>query len=190
MNPTTTSRFAAAFKQTRLEQRWRQEDLAEKLHVTLRAVVSWETGTRLPSVGMVFLLCMLLSDDREATASLLRHYLLISYFIDDLQRQTQVHNNEAFRTLVHQGVQRLLQVSEEQHQPERVREPFPLALEHTGTEALHQVGQRQQPQRQSDQQDETSWATLQQLFALFEQLREHPELITVTHDFLREMAHP
>jgi len=184
---TTTSHFAAAFKQTRLQQRWRQEDLAKKLHVTLRAVVSWETGARLPSAGLVFLLCMLLADDQRAMTDLLRHRLLISYLLDDLQRQTQVHTNEAFRLLANQGVQKLMQISGEQLQPEQAQEPFSLPLEHTEDEEQHQVQQSQQSQWQGHQ-DETSTASLQQLFALFEQLREHPELIAVVHDFLHEMT--
>lgn len=184
---TTTNRFAAAFKQTRLQQRWRQEDLAKKLHVTLRAVVSWETGARLPSAGLVFLLCMLLAEDQRAMTDLLQHRLLISYLIDDLQRQTQVHTNEAFRLLANQGVQKLMQISGEQLQPEQAHEPFSLPLEHTEDEEQHQVQQSQQSQWQSHQ-GETSPASLQQLFALFEQLREHPELIAVVHDFLHEVT--
>jgi transcriptional regulator with XRE-family HTH domain len=183
----TTNQFAAAFKQTRLQQRWRQEDLAKKLHVTLRAVVSWETGTRLPSAGLVFLLCMLLADDQRATTDLLQQHLLISYLVDDLQRQTQVHTDEAFRLLANQGVQRLMQISEEQYQSEQAHEALSLPLEHTDGGEQHLVQQSQQSQWQGHQ-DETSPVTLQQLFALFEQLRERPELIGVVHDFLQELT--
>ena len=64
---------------------------------------------------------------------------------------------------------------------------FSLPLEHTEGEEQHQVQQSQQSQGQGHQ-DETSPVTLQQLFALFEQLRERPELIAVVHDFLHEVT--
>ncbi len=180
METTAVSRFALAFKHARLTKRWKQEDLAKALHIKLRTVVSWETGTRLPSAGIVFLLCMLFQDQGGA-ADLFQHDLFISYLLDDLQRQMQVHPDRAFSELVNQGVQRLLSVSSVADQPPPVweREELPLPLE--------QAQRNEQNAVELSAQSEQG-ATLEHLFTLFEHLREHPELIAVVNDFLHEVA--
>jgi len=177
------SRFATALKRARLEKRWKQEDLANKLHVTLRAVVSWETGARIPSSGMVFLLCMLFIDDAAHEVKLvdmLRHDLLVAYLVDDLRRQTHVHVNEAFHDIADRGIEQLSHLSEEDCKSEQEDGGDLLSCGQVASEDLSRAKQ--------GQQDKTSIAMLQQFFTLFEQLREHPELIAVVHDFLRELV--
>lgn len=189
MDIPTTSRFATTFKRLRLEKRWKQEELAKALHVTQRAVVSWETGTRIPSPGMVVLLCIQLTSDQGATTDLLSHELLIAYLRDDMERQTKVHRAEAFRLLVDQGLQRLQHLSEEHSQPEQPQEPFPLSFEQAVNTGRRGAEVSQPAIRQAGEaHHEESADVLQQFFALFDQLRQHPELITVAHDFLRELV--
>jgi transcriptional regulator with XRE-family HTH domain len=172
------SRFPSAFKRLRLERRWRQEDLANALHVTLRAVVSWETGERIPSPGMVFLLCTLLTDHQGTTADLLAHEVSVSYLMDDLVRQIQIRPDEAFHKQASQGIERL----QERYQPEPEQVPLTLSLEQPG-----QATQQQRPWR-PDEAEQVPGDVLQQLFALLDQLRQHPELIRVVSDFLRELG--
>src|SRR5436305_13851611 len=48
--------FARALKRARFARGWTQAKLAAQLAIPKRAIVSWETGERIPSIGMVMLL--------------------------------------------------------------------------------------------------------------------------------------
>ena len=62
--------FPLALKKARLARQLKQETLAKRLHVKLRTLVSWETGTRIPSIGIVVLLSLLLTDDLEQKSAI------------------------------------------------------------------------------------------------------------------------
>lgn len=188
METIQTGRFAAAFKQARLEKRWKQEDLAKALHVKTRTVVSWETGERIPSAGMVFLLCMLFANGDAAPADLLSHSLLIAYLLDDVRRQTEIHTGDAFRQIVDRGTALLQRASEERQEPEREQETFSLLATSSVPEGHPSNANHESSLLPPAQQGETGERTLEQFFTLFERLRRHPELIPVADDFLREVA--
>ena len=59
------SHFARALKRARMARGWTQAKLAEQLAISKRAIVSWETGERIPGVGMVVLLLDGLFPDEE-----------------------------------------------------------------------------------------------------------------------------
>jgi transcriptional regulator with XRE-family HTH domain len=172
-----SGRFAAALKQARLKKRWKQEDLADALHVKPRTIVSWETGTRLPSTGMVFLLATLLTNDHIRLAELLQHDLFLSYLIDDLHDQEQVYHDQAFHTLVEQRIEQLMQNPFVEVRPgqESAMHPFSLEEQH-----------EMKPTREASSPSQEGM--LQHLFTLIERLREHPELIAVVNDFLHEVS--
>jgi transcriptional regulator with XRE-family HTH domain len=172
--------FAAVLKQARLKKRWKQEDLAEALHVKLRTVVSWETGTRLPSGGLVFLLCILLQEEQRSSDDLLQHELFLSYLIDDLHHQTEVHHNQGFHELVEQSVPFLAPrdpIVGQQTIP--VRELLPSPIKKQGHEYTSTSSQESQ-----------EGIRLDHLFALIDHLRTFPNLISVVNDFLNEIEPP
>jgi DNA-binding XRE family transcriptional regulator len=67
--------FARALKQARFRKGWTQAKLAAQLAMTKRTIVSWETATRIPSIGMVMALLNTLSEGGLS----LHHELLYSY---------------------------------------------------------------------------------------------------------------
>ncbi len=176
-------RFPLALKQARLGKQLKQEALAAQLHVKVRTLVSWETGARLPSVGMVALLIDLLADSLD-----LSHDLLLAYIADDLARQIPLQEDEqlslrAFRLLG--------QVQAKRDEHEQEQEPH-LALFGNRSGERHQelapvhlgVWQQEQPEISAGSDP------LRQLFTVLETLREQPELIPVVQDFLREVTAP
>src|SRR5947209_5226716 len=80
------TRFARALKRARFARGWTQVKLAAQLAIPKRAIVSWETGERIPSVGMVVLLLDALLSGEEPS---FHRELLTAYIVDDLQRQEQ-----------------------------------------------------------------------------------------------------
>ena len=65
---------------------WTQAKLAAQMAITKRAIVSWETGERIPGVGMVALLLDALFPDEEFS---LHRELLCASIVDDPERQGQ-----------------------------------------------------------------------------------------------------
>jgi len=174
-------RFPLALKKARLAKRLKQEALAAQLHIKLRTLVSWETGTRIPSAGMVALLSYLLTDRFDPGND-----LVLAYIADDLARQSQQEDN-GFRMLAQRVLEQLAQI---QHGRDSDREPhFSLFQEPSASEKDSQAHHQDQEILQREQQRENVGGdSLQHLFAVLETLHKHTELIPVVQDFLREMV--
>lgn len=176
------TRFARALKRARFARGWTQARLAALLAIPKRSIVSWETGERIPSVGMVVLLLDALFPGEELS---FHRELITAYIVDDLERKAQRSGPQRSQDdLLLQRVQRVMaQVLQ-----------LPMSATQAGiarghreavTQADEQVEERElsRPEVQADEQQ-----ALEPLFALIAQLRQHPELIPVTHDFLHELA--
>jgi len=165
------SRFAKALKQARFARGWTQEDLAEKVPTPKRAIVSWETAERIPSMGMVVLLLNTLTLEDELS---LHHELITAYIADDLERQGQRKDQKSpFLQRVQRVRERVLQLPERSTRAEpdtRVAEE-PSASTPTSVHDL--------PQKTNE---------LERLLALLIRLQRHPDLIAVADDFIRELA--
>ena len=176
------TRFARALKRARFARGWTQARLAAQLAIPKRSIVSWETGERIPSIGMVVVLLDALFPGEEPS---LHRELTAAYIVDDLERQEQRRGSQRGQDdPLLQRIQRVIaQISQ---LPPSAAQATP-APGHQGAmaQAGEQVEVRKQPapQEQVDEQ-----RALEPLFALMAQLRQHPELIPVTHDFLRELA--
>lgn len=169
-------RFPLALKRARLARQLKQETLAAQLHVKLRTLSSWETGTRLPSVGMVVLLSQVLAESFD-----LEHDLVRAYIADDLARQTHLQENEQFRQL---ALRTLEQFQARGHEPEQQRERLSLSGNRREERGLEQVERRQQ----GPSLEGTMGDPLRQLFTVLDTLREHTELLPVVQDFLEEVT--
>ena len=176
------SRFARALKRARFARGWTQAKLAAQLAIPKRSIVSWETGERIPSVGMVMLLLDTLFPGEELS---FQRELITAYIVDDLERQEQRRDSQRGQgDLLLQRVQRVmaqvlqLSMSVTQAKPAR---GYQVEEEQVGKQ-----GEEREPPRPEVQADEQQ--ALEPLFALMAQLRQHPELIPVTRDFLRELA--
>jgi transcriptional regulator with XRE-family HTH domain len=176
------SRFARALKRARFARGWTQAKLAAQLAIPKRSIVSWETGERIPGVGMVMLLLDALFPGEKLS---LHRELITAYIVDDLERQEQRRDSQRGQDdPLLQRVQRVMaQVLE---LPMSATQARP-AIGHQ--EALEQADEQleeretSRPQEKVDEQQ-----ALEPLFALMAQLRQHPELIPVTRDFIRELA--
>lgn len=174
------SRFARALKRARFRKGWTQEKLAAQLAMTKRTIVSWETATRIPSIGMVLALLAVLSDSELS----LHHELLYSYILDDLEDQIQRKDPEGrqksfLARQLHQVLSQVEHLAADQAQPSRPQSPVPTEGREPGTLAAQQgevqVGALGSP-------------SLEPLFTLLDQLRQHPDLIPVANDFVHELA--
>ncbi len=176
------SRFARALKRARFARGWTQAKLAAQLAIPKRSIVSWETGERIPGVGMVMLLLDALFPGEKLS---LHRELITAYIVDDLERQEQRRDSQRGQDdPLLQRVQRVmaqvlqLPMSATQERP---------AIGHQEDleQADEQLEEREtsRPQEKVDEQQ-----ALEPLFALMAQLRQHPELIPVTRDFIRELA--
>jgi transcriptional regulator with XRE-family HTH domain len=85
------SRFARALKRARFARGWTQARLAAQIAIPKRSIVSWETGERIPSVGMVMLLLDALFPGEELS---LHRELITAYIVDDLERQEQRRDSQ------------------------------------------------------------------------------------------------
>lgn len=179
------SRFARALKRARMARGWTQAKLAAQLTIPKRSMVSWETGERLPGVGMVMLLLDALFPGEEAS---LHRELITAYIVDDLERlERKAQRRDAQHgqdDLLLQRVQRVMaqvvQLSMSAVQTRSTR-----GHQEAVAQADEQLENREPP-RPEVQVDEQQ--ALEPLFALLAQLHHHPELIPVTRDFLRELA--
>src|SRR6266852_3168601 len=173
------SRFARALKRARFAKGWTQATLAAQLAIPKRSIVSWETGERIPGVGMVMLLLDALFPGEELS---FHRELITAYIVDDLERQEQRRDSQRGQDdPLLQRVQRVmarvlqLPMSATQARPA-------IGHQEASVRADEQLEERR-PQEKVDEQQ-----ALEPLFALMAQLRQHPELIPVTRDFIRELA--
>jgi transcriptional regulator with XRE-family HTH domain len=160
------SRFARALKRARFARGWTQAKLAAQLAIPKRSIVSWETGERIPSIGMVRLLLDAVFPGEELS---FHRELITAYIVDDLERKAQRRDSQ--RGQDDPLLQRVQRVMAQVLQPSM-----------SATQARPAIG-HQEASGQADEQQ-----ALEPLFALIEQLRQHPELIPVARDFIRELA--
>jgi len=176
------SRFARALKRARFARGWTQAKLAAQLAIPKRSIVSWETGERIPSVGMVMLLLDALFPGEELS---FQRELITAYIVDDLERQEQ--RRDAQRGQDDPLLQRVQRVIAQVLQlPMSATQARPaIGYQEASVQADEQLEERE-PSRPQEKVDEQQ--ALEPLFALMAQLRQHPELIPVTRDFIRELA--
>ena len=176
------TRFARALKRARFARGWTQAKLAAQLAIPKRSIVSWETGERIPSVGMVMLLLDALFPGEEPS---FHRELITAYIVDDLERQEQRRDpqrcqDDALLQRIQRVMVQVLHLSISATQERRPTEQQE-ALEQA--EEQLEEGEPSRPQEQADVQQ-----ALEPLFALMAQLRHHPELISVARDFIHELA--
>jgi transcriptional regulator with XRE-family HTH domain len=176
------SRFARALKRARFARGWTQAKLAVQLAIPKRSIVSWETGERIPSVGMVMLLLDALFPGEELS---LHRELITAYIVDDLERQEQRRDSQRDQDdPLLQRMQRIIaQVL--QFPPNASQARPAIGLQEVSEQADEQLEERElsRPQEKVDEQQ-----ALESLFALMAQLRQHPEFIPVARDFIRELT--
>lgn len=176
------SRFARALKRARFARGWTQARLAAQLAISKRSIVSWETGERIPGVGMVVLLLDALFPDEEFS---LHRELITAYIVDDLERHEQRRDPQRRHDdPLPQRVQRVIELVLQL--PERPAQAGPAqGYQAAEEQATSQWEEREliQPQKEANNQQ-----ALEPLFTLMAQLRQHPELIPVARDFIRELA--
>ncbi len=183
-NTREQSRFPLALKKARLAKQLKQETLAAQLHVKLRTLVSWETGTRIPPIGIVILLSLLLTDSLE-----LSNDLLFTYIADDLTRQARIQDDDNFRALALRTLEQVSQLQTRGHEQEQERElHLSLFRNQSREDRQEHLLDHQGTWQQEPQHEGTAGDPLQQLFAVLETLRTRTELIPVVQDFLREVA--
>lgn len=176
------SRFARALKRARFARGWTQTRLAAQLAITKRSVVSWETGERIPSVGIVVLLLDVLFPDDVFS---LHRELLCAYIVDDLERQgqrrdPQHHQNDLLLQRAQRMIELVLQLPKGTTQ-ERSAQEYRAVKEQITSQ--WEEDEPLQPEKEANDQE-----VLEPLFTLMAQLRQHPELIPVARDFIRELA--
>src|SRR6266849_7866188 len=176
------SRFARALKPARFARGWTQATLAAQLAIPKRSIVSWETGERIPGVGMVMLLLDALFPGEELS---FQRELITAYIVDDLERQEQRRGPQRGQDdPLLQRVQRVM--AQVLQLPMRATQARPAIGHREALEQADEQVEEREPSRPEVQVDEQQ--ALEPLFALMAQLRHHPELIPVTRDFLRELA--
>jgi transcriptional regulator with XRE-family HTH domain len=176
------SRFARALKRARFARGWTQARLAAQLAIPKRSIVSWETGERIPGVGMVMLLLDALFPDEEFS---FHRELIIAYIVDDLEHQEQ--RRDAQRGQDDPLLQRVQRVMAQVLQlPMSATQARPSIGHQEASVQVDEQLEEREPSRPEVQVDEQQ--ALEPLFALMAQLRQHPELIPVTRDFIRELA--
>jgi transcriptional regulator with XRE-family HTH domain len=176
------TRFARALKRARFARGWTQAKLSAQLAIPKRSIVSWETGERIPSVGMVLLLLDVLFPGEELS---LHRELLTAYIVDDLERQEQRRDAQRGEAdPLRQHVQRVL--TQMVQLPTSVRSAQSEASQEEATAPADEQGEQREPSAPEVRGNEQH--ALEPLFALMAQLRQHPELIPVVGDFVRELA--
>jgi transcriptional regulator with XRE-family HTH domain len=177
------TRFARALKRARFARGWTQAKLSAQLAIPKRSIVSWETGERIPSVGMVLLLLDVLFPGEELS---LQRELFTAYIIDDLEREASRRDARRAETdPLHQHVQHvLMQLSQ---LPAGGGSPQPAKRqENEDTAEACELEEKHEPFSQEEKG--TAQHALEPLFALMAQLHRHPELIPVVRDFVCELA--
>jgi transcriptional regulator with XRE-family HTH domain len=177
------SRFARALKRARFARGWTQAKLAAQLAIPKRSIVSWETGERIPSVGMVMLLLDALFPGEELS---FHRELITAYIVDDLERQEQRGDSQG-RGQDDPLLKRVQRVMAQVLQPSMSATQARPGMGHQeDSERADERLEEREPLRPQAKADEQQ--ALEPLFALIEQLRQHPELIAVASDFIRELT--
>ncbi len=176
------SRFARALKRARFARGWTQAKLAAQLAIPKRSIVSWETGERIPSVGMVMLLLDVLFPGEELS---FQRELITAYIVDDLERQEQRRDSQRGQDdpLLQRAQRVMAQVLQ---LPTSATQARPAIGHQIAEVQADEQSEEREPSRPQEKVDEQQ--ALEPLFALMAQLRQHPELIPVTRDFIRELA--
>ncbi len=173
------SRFARALKQARFARGWTQAELADQLSLPKRALVSWETAERVPSIGMVLVLLDALRPEEGVS---LQHDLVTAYIADDLEhlknRNDQKAKTEA--SFAHR-LPRILKSVLHSTTPNRGHPTSQEQKTHLAPQINQQDMSKTAPQGSVQQ-------TLEPLLALMAQFQQHPELIMVVRDFLQEIV--
>lgn len=177
--------FPAVLKRERLALHLKQEVLAAQLHISERTLVSWETGARLPPVGMVLYLSHRLLGSERLDNELMRAYLL-----DDLAWQLSLQQDEAILGDLQAAFVSLEQSNEAQQE---TREERPLVL----FEGSAVIGDGTSGKEHREGQVEALAGVAGKsggdeavlgLLAVLDALRREPSLVSVVLDFLREMG--
>jgi len=177
--------FAKALKRARFARGWTQATLAKQLAITKRSIVSWETGARIPSVGMVVLLLDVLCPGEELS---LHHELFCAYIVDDVEHQ-QRRKDAAQHQDDPQQLQRVQRVrGQVLLLPQRATMAVVASESHRRGAEEQVVMQWEEPEPPQPTLQATEHHALEPLFALMAQLQHHPELISVARDFIRELA--
>lgn len=177
-------RFPHALKQARLAKHLKQETLAALAGVKLRTLVSWETGTRIPSIGIVILLLLLLTGEMA-----MDHEIVRTYIADDLARQASVYEDHEERARLLAAFDHFVQEHWQDEQRKQPEERDVMLLSQQGkNDKQEELPAQQEPWRRESPSGNATQDRLQQLFSVVEILHQHPELIAVTQDFLREVA--
>jgi hypothetical protein len=160
--------------------------LAAQLHISERTLVSWETGARLPPVGMVLYLSRRLLGSERLDNELMRAYLL-----DDLAWQLSLRQDETILGDLRAAFVDLEQSNEAGQQETREERPLVLfessAVIGDGTSGKeHWEGQVEALPGVAGKSggDEAVLG----LLAVLDALRREPSLVSVVLDFLREMG--
>jgi transcriptional regulator with XRE-family HTH domain len=172
------SRFARALKQARFARGWTQAELAQKLSLPKRALVSWETAERVPSIGMVLVLLDALRPEDEMP---LQHELVTAYIADDLNH-LQSRNDQKAKPEA-SFAQRLSHILESVLHSTTPNGEYPASQERDMPLAplIDQQDMPKTTPQGSEQQ------TLEPLLALMAQFQQHPELIIVVSEFMQEI---
>jgi transcriptional regulator with XRE-family HTH domain len=151
---------------------WTQAELAKRISLTKRAIVSWETAERIPSIGMVVLLLDVLIPEDDLS---LHRELTTAYIADDLEQQgSRKEPGGPFVRRVQCVLERVLQL------PIRDMSALPGTRRIAEEKALDTPEETCEPPQKA--------GSLEPLFALMERLHQHPDLIPVADDFVRELA--
>jgi len=156
---------------------------AAQLAISKRSIVSWEQpALRFPSFGMVVLLHDALFPGEELS---FQRELITAYIVDDLEHQEERRDSQPGEgePLLHR-IQRVIA-----HVLQAPTSSMQVKSSRAYQEALEQVGERMEDKEVTPSQEKgDEQQALEPLFALIEQLRKHPELISVTSAFLHELT--
>ena len=172
--------FPRALKRARLSKQLKQETIAALLHIKLRTFVSWETGTRVPPIGTVALLCQLLKDEVHFDDE-----LFITYIVDGLSHLAQSQEDAEQNIQMLAIRDQLVNAQTDDEWEQNSETALSLFNNTTIVEPVLRERMVQPVAQPSGNSDEES---LQKLFNILDVLHTHPELVTVTNDFLHEMT--
>ena len=182
--------FPAVLKRERLARHLKQEVLAAQLRISERTLVSWETGARLPPVGMVLYLSRRLLGSERLDNELMRAYLL-----DDLTWQLSLRQDEAILGDLQAAFVELEQSDKAEIEQQDTREEHPMVLFENGAFVTgdgapgrgHRAGQVEAPQGVAGKSGDDD--AVLGLLVVLDTLRREPTLVSVVLDFLRELGH-
>jgi transcriptional regulator with XRE-family HTH domain len=175
-------------KRERLARHLKQEVLAAQLHINERTLVSWETGARLPPVGMVLYLSRRLLGSKQLDNEFMRAYLL-----DDLAWQLSLRQDEAILCDLQEAFVALTSSNEAEAERKPVQQELSLDLFEKPTAARPGAADREK--REAQVEDAPSAAgkgggeeIALGLLTVLDTLRRDPALISVVLDFLKELG--